>query len=370
MKLLRSILLVGWAALLVSCDGGPTDPVDRIVAGIDFAELFAPPLASEVSAILAEWETRDTSSQNVVVEAESTISTGIDQATLRIISHTVGGARHFGAVLVPQGAEAGSLPVLMFLHPGDGGLDIDEALPLLPLLLGGDLGRFVFVAPAFRSEAIRSEEMLFQSEGDPSPWDFDVDDALALLNVVRETTPEADGERVATLGFSRGATVAMLMAARDPRIDSIVAFHGPTDFMGPFAQEIIEEALLGAPRDLAGLETLDNRFLQPLRRSELSIADVRLELVRRSPVYFAERLPDLQVHHGTADDVVPVSEAERLAEVMHGLGRVEPEFEVFLYEGGTHTPLSLGGSIERARSFISRLLSLSAAVGAEWVGRR
>ncbi len=84
---------------------------------------------------------------------------------------------------------------------------------------------------------------------------------------------------------------------------------------------------------------------------------MRPELVRRSPVYFADRLPDLQIHHGTADEVVPVGEAERLIEVMVALGRGEPDFESYLYPGGTHNPLTLSGSIPRSQSFLGRLLA-------------
>ncbi len=120
---------------------------------------------------------------------------------------------------------------------------------------------------------------------------------------------------------------------------------------------MVEEALLGQPRDLPGLEQLDRDFLQPLRRGDLAITDVRPEILRRSAVYFADRLPPLQVHHGMADETVPVGEAERLIEVMQGLGREAPGFEFYLYEGGTHDPLSLTGSIPRARAFLGRLLS-------------
>ncbi len=89
----------------------------------------------------------------------------------------------------------------------------------------------------------------------------------------------------------------------------------------------------------------------------LTIEDVWPELLRRSPVYFADRLPQLQGHHGTLDVVVDVSQAERLIEVMEQLGRSEPEFEFYLYEGGTHNPLSLPGSIDRSAEFLSRLFA-------------
>jgi dipeptidyl aminopeptidase/acylaminoacyl peptidase len=217
---------------------------------------------------------------------------------------------------------------------------------------------FVFVAPSFRSEPLIYDGTTYLSEGAPSPWDRDVDDALALLSVTLSgLVPEADPGRVGVIGFSRGANVALLMAERDTRIDLVVEFFGPTDFFGPFAQDVVEEALRGQLRDLPGLDYLNTQFIQPLKRGELTIADVRPELVRRSPVLYAGRLPPLQVHHGTDDEVVPVGEAERLIEVMQGLGRGEPEFEYYIYEGGTHNPLTLSGSLERTRDFAGRLLS-------------
>jgi len=183
---------------------------------------------------------------------------------------------------------------------------------LLPFVLEDDLDDYVFVIPSFRAERLTFGGVNYLSDGPPSPWDRDVDDALALLNVAVATTPEADDTRVGVIGFSRGACVAMLMAERDPRIDVVVEFFGPTDFFGPFVQEVTREALLGTLRDLPGLAYLNNTLIQPLKNGDLTIDEVRLEMVRRSPVYFAELLPQLQVHHGTADNTVPVGEAERL----------------------------------------------------------
>ena len=238
----------------------------------------------------------------------------------------------------------------------DGGVDFDDTISQLPFLLGADLQDYVFIAPSFRAEPLVFDGTTYQSAGPASPWDRDVDDALALINVVAATTPEADLDQIGVVGFSRGACVALLMAVRDPRIDLVVEFFGPTDFFGPFVQDVLEEALLGSLRELPALETLYEQFILPLKNGEITIADMRPELVRRSPVYFADRLPQLQVHHGTADETVPVGEAERLIEVMMGLGRSEPEFEWYLYEGGGHDPL-LPGAIGRTRDFLSRLVS-------------
>ncbi len=354
-----SLLLLATAGLLLSsgCDDSAVAPEDRIVEGVNFTELFAEPSSAEVNAMLAEWASRDVSARSVQVVATSSETVGTTQATLRILSHEVDGAQHYGAVLVPENAQLGSLPVLMYAHGGDGGVDVDDLLALLPPFLGDDLEQFVFVAPSFRAEPLVFDGVTYLSEAGPSPWDRDVDDALALIESVLSETPEADPTRIGILGFSRGAGVGLLMAVRDPRIDVVVEFFGPTDFFGPFVQDVVEEALQGSPRDLPGLAHLDSTFIQPLKRAEFTIADMRPELLRRSPVYFADRLPQLQVHHGTADDIVPVGEAERLIAVMQGLGRGAPDFEAYLYEGAGHDPLSMLASIPRTRSFLERLLA-------------
>ncbi len=349
-------------SFLSACGDSVTAPNDDIVEGVNLAELFARPTSAEIAIVDADWAGRDPAAQAVEVVVTRPVTLGVTPTTLQIVSHLVDGARHYGAVLAPDGKPAASLPLLIYTHGGDGGIDIDDLLPLLPFVLGGLQDDFVLLAPSFRSETLVFEGTAYPSAGTPSPWDRDVDDALALLNVaLTGMAPAADPDRIGVLGFSRGAAVALLMAIRDPRIDLVVEFFGPTDFFSPFARGVFEEALRGNPRDLPGLDALDAQFIQPLKRGALSIAEVRLAMLRRSPVYFADRLPDLQVHHGTEDDVVPVSEAERLIEALLGLGRGEPTFQHFIYEGGTHDPRALVGSISRTRAFLGRLTASSVA---------
>lgn len=342
--------------LLLSACGDAAGPAeDRIVAGVNLTALFAPPTSAEIAQVLDDWSGRDVSAQGVAIVKTSGVTVGGGAATVHIVSHTVGGVRHYGAILVPSGASRGSLPVLVVTHGGDHGVNLDDALVLLGIGFGDARDDFVFVVPAFRSEPLVFEGTRYLSEGEPSPWDRDVDDALALLSAAIDVAPAADAGRLGVLGFSRGACVALLMAIRDPRIDVLVEFSGPTDFFGAFAQEVATEALLGRPPDLPGVDYLNARLIQPLKNGALTIQDVRPELLRRSPVYFADRLPQLQVHHGTADDVVPVGEARRLIEVMRAQGRRRPEFESYLYAGGGHDASTLPGSIERTIEFLGRL---------------
>jgi dipeptidyl aminopeptidase/acylaminoacyl peptidase len=206
---------------------------------------------------------------------------------------------------------------------------------LITLLLGEQVRNFVYVVPSFRSERLTVGSATWLSQGPASPWDRDVDDALALLDVALQRVPEADASRIGVLGVSRGGGVGLLMAIRDARIDAVLTLAGPTDFMGPWVRGLTEDALRGQLRPLPGMRVLDERYIQPLRRGELSEAGFRLELIRRSPVLWAARLPRVQVHHGTADDVVPVEQAEALRTAVQRVGgRTGDEF--FLYPGAGH----------------------------------
>ena len=146
----------------------------------------------------------------------------------------------------------------------------------------------------------------------------------------------------------------MLAGIRDERIENIVAFFGPTDFFDDWARQIVREAALGRPRNLTGVAHLDSTFIQPYMRGEIEIAEVRLELVRRSSVLFAEDLPAVQLHHGDADDTVSVTQAYSMIRAMEALGRVPPEFEAFIYEGAGHNLFDLTDAIARALAFLGR----------------
>ncbi|MCY3778099.1 MAG: hypothetical protein OXH11_19150, partial [Candidatus Aminicenantes bacterium] len=186
-------------------------------------------------------------------------------------------------------------------------------------------------------------------------------DALALLNVALELTPQAKPEGVSIIGGSRGAGVAMLAGIRDERIENIVAFFGPTDFYDDWVRQIVREAALGRPRKLTGVAYMDSTFVQPYLRGEIEMAELRLELVRRSSVLFAEDLPAVQLHHGDSDQTVAVSQAYSMIRAMEALGREPPEFEAFIYEGGGHDLFGLRGAIERGVGFLRRALGWDGA---------
>jgi len=355
----RRFFLVLPAILLTvaGCELSSSFEDDRVVAGVNLTEVFAEPTNTEVQTILAEWSGRSPQATDVEVILTQTISLNANPATVRIVSHSVDGVLHYGAIVSPDNLAPGSTPILVYSHGGDDGVSIDNEFLLLVSLFSDISDQFVYVIPSFRDETLEFEGSEWRSQGPASPWDRDVDDALSLIEVAKELEPGADGERVAVLGFSRGAGVGMLMSARSESIDGVLDFFGPTDFFGPFVQDVTTEILEGQPRNLPGLDYLADEFVIPYRDGLLGLEAIRLELVRRSPAIFAEKIARLQVHHGTADQTVPVSQAERLIIAMQQAGRAAPSFESFLYEGGEHNPFTLEGSFSRSKTFLLEFIA-------------
>lgn len=318
--------------------------------------LFAPVDESELSAVRSDWAGRDLSPAGGTVELEEAHSLGGTPATVRIVSHRVDGVRHYGAIVAPRVAGAERLPILVFAHGGDTGVSVEDALLIPTFILGELRDDFVYVIPSYRDEPLGYRDRTWRSEGPASPWDRDVDDALSLVNLAMETSPEAASDRYFVVGFSRGGGVALLMGVRDPRIEGIVTFFGPTDFRDDWARDIARLLVTGVTVDLPGVEYLRTTYVVPWWSGDLSIQDARLALIRRSAVLFARDLPALQVHHGDMDGEVSVTQAESLMRAMEEIGRGAPEFEAFIYPGGTHDINALPGAIPRGLDFLRRLV--------------
>ncbi len=408
-SLLRSRLgalpvLLALVLSLPACDsgngGGEEVETDQIVNGVNFTRLFAPPTDAETAAVRADWAGRNTTSSAATIRGTATV----DGASVTVVEHTVtatggGTVTHYGVIRVPSGA-SGELPILMVHHGGDDGFSIDAAdrggtptsntgvrqfATAFPTLASST----VQVFPVYRSETISTTGYPtlggpFTAGGTESPWDYDVDDSIALLSAVQGLALFAstiDEDRVGAIGLSRGANTAALQSIRDTRVDALVDYYGPTDFVNPGAITLAT-VLLAPPSPanagaftLPGAQFLFDNILNPLRNADGSVnpnadyAGARLAVVRRSASAFQESLPNTQVHHHFQDGVVPVafSQAFEAAASQAGGG----SFEVFYYgtQGGAtsgvfHAPeLSpdMQASIPRVQAFFSSQLSGAAA---------
>ena len=347
-SLARALILGLWVAL-AGCGGDGQDALmenmairDALIAqGIDPEMLLAPPTPTERAAVRADWATRDLSPQDVFEEAVFNLSDG---ATLRVISHTVHGERHVGAIVIPAHADGSqSLPVMLNLY-GFGP-------PFVTTIPDGDpwgfMRRFITVIPSYRGETLKFGDQQWPSEGDR--YDFcngAADDALALLHVALAIIAEADPTRIGAYGVSRGANVAMSIAARDPRIQYVVAIAGVTDYLQ--TTQLAHHNLI---------INYDKTFTRDLLAGSATAAQARHHMLSCSPLHFAEQLPFTQLHHGTADRLVPVDHTEWLIADMAHMGRAEPEFEAFLYQDVGHAFMGATDLLNRrARRFFQPLI--------------
>ena len=131
-------------------------------------------------------------------------------------------------------------------------------------------------------------------------WMETVRDAIGYVS----QRQEVDAERIALLGFSLGAYLALSVAAHDTRVRAVVEFSG------------------GVPEELE---------------------------------HQVRRLPPILVLHGFRDDVVPVSEADRLRALLERTGT---EYEAHIYPDAGHgfSTFTLLDAGTRTLAFLDRHL--------------
>lgn len=358
MKGYQQIFYIFILLFLFNCEDSGTNSVEDlysgIIEGVDFDQLFAEPTSSELDAIYEEWE-----SNSIPVTSYTILDTlyaliGSDLHDLHIVSHTNDtGILHYGAVISPTDTTLDKYPILFYNHGGDEGVDINAFISTLTF--APDLQelseQFYIVIPSYRSESLIVDKT-YTSTGTPSPWDKDIDDCSGMLSLVETLYPDVDMENVNVVGLSRGAGVAMLWAARDDRIKRVINFFGPTDLISDWTKEITYEALNGNLVELPGLDYLDENIIQPLKNNTLSINEARHELIKRSPVYFLQEMLPIQVHHGMEDEIVPVSQAERIIQKANELSLTDSEFQSYLYENSGHDQYTFIKGIDEMYEFI------------------
>jgi hypothetical protein len=293
-------------------------------------KVFAPPTAAEIKAAEADWAKRDLAPKNVQEVTSGEIDLGQTKATVKIISHTVHGFKHYGAIVIPAGTEKGLFPVILDLKgvsPDFFPLNLGRLMS--PRILGDKQGAFIYVVPSFRGEILQFGGKEYKSEGDPTDsWDGATDDALTFLNVALSITAQADSSRIAAFGKSRGGALALLAGIRDSRIKKVVSWSGPADFFrlmgegGWWQKEVVSEALLrrAKPEDDGGQFVAT--FLAKAVDGKKTLAEVRRLMIQSSALYFARRLPKAQAYYGVEDGMVPVRNGRELENAAKSIGKV------------------------------------------------
>lgn len=317
---------------LIGCGGGnePSGELDPSLS-------FAAPSQSELEVITADWQQRDLSvhdSDLVIHDA-----TPGDYEVL-IIRHRMGASSHYGAITIPTNAAARSVPVVVH---ADGLAQDNPPVNLdLHLQMAGELLRgVVYVIPAFRGRTLLYKGVSYPSDGDfCDAYDGATDDAIAMLNVVETSVDAANMERVMVRGGSRGGTIALLMAVRDPRVDIALAIAAPVDFN--------RLELRARYAEQFRCQFLANRSADQSRRIILA----------SSPVHFPvpATVKKVSIFHGNVDAVVPLWNATEMAAHLDDLG-VPVDLHVF--EGYGHEDLNSSPEFRSAqRAVVGELFSV------------
>ncbi|HVE55677.1 MAG TPA: hypothetical protein VNB22_02550 [Pyrinomonadaceae bacterium] len=309
-------------------------------------DLFKPPTPREIKEIEAGWAKRDLAPRNVKEEASGKLDLGFTQATVRIISHSVHGQKHYGAIIVPDGIGKAA-PVILDLKGVSWDyfpLNLNDIIS--PKILGEEQKNFIYFVPAFRGEVINFDAKEYISEGDRTDsWDGATDDALAFLNAALSITSQAAANRICAFGKSRGGSVALLAGIRNPKIKSVLDWAGPVDWFelmgtgGWTQKEIATDALFNkaTPKEDGG--QFIERFLAKSveGKNKLLLREVRLKMLASSPLYFARKLPPrLQIHYGIEDEMVPFANGQQLAQAIRSQKRKASMFEAFFYPNAGH----------------------------------
>lgn len=374
-------ILVLFALFSCSTDKGSVGVGDFAARSEILDSMFAPPTEAERSELRTRYFGKlDYRAISPEILLRDTIPFNSDSSELWIVVHESGNARHYGAVLFPMGKQD-SLPVLLFCHWGDAGVDVGEDVASVLDRVASLPSSFVIVIPSFRSEPLSYGDSTWVSTGEPSPWKDDVLDALRLVAAaeslaVAQDRPLFKQANRRSIGFSRGGGVALLASLHDSRIERVVDFFGPTDFYGEFVQGVVDTLLQGGEIALPGAEFLDTSLVDGLQNNRITMAEVRRELLLRSPARFAADLPLVQIQHGTADTVVPVSQAYALEQALKSdAPATYAESEVIIHEGSGHSPWLVLKGAQAAEDFLvegfplSRRISPASADLEVWVPR-
>jgi dienelactone hydrolase len=307
----------------------------------NFEQLLSPPRAAELQRVDQDWRQKSWVVDDVTPVGVTAVPMGRDHFEARLYTHTLNGARRCGVVVIPPGAARKSLAGLLDIgdvrwdYPDR---DLSRGL-YLARVFGSRAAEFGVVIPCARGMAIRIGEFRVEAEGDRrDAWEGMAEDAIAFLSAALSVTPEIDAERVGAYGYSRGGGVALIVGQRDTRIKAVLDFAGPTDWFSAMGRpgQNWPERLEQAYRDPAlEPDTRESQYLDWFvrGRESLPLSTLRRRLAGASPLYFTNKLPPVQVHHGEDDRPVPVRNATAVRD------RLQPGDEsrrVFIYPGVGH----------------------------------
>jgi dipeptidyl aminopeptidase/acylaminoacyl peptidase len=227
--------------------------------------------------------------------------------------------------------------------------DRDEHLPALVICHGIPAGvkgpedrGYPLLAERFCREGFLTMIFNFRGAGssegnfDLLGWARDLEGGLDFLSSRREVDPK----RIFVLGFSGGAAVAIYVAAHRDEVAALVSCASPAEFSGLTDGPSLDD-FLAHTRNVGIVRDPD---FPP------SMEDWRKSFQTVKPIDWIDKIPPrpILLLHGTKDEVVKVTHAQRLYQ------RVEGRAEIFLLEGGGHRLRVDERAMEKAMEWLKK----------------
>lgn len=236
-----------------------------------------------------------------------------------------GGATLAGTLTVPRQSET-PLPAIILLS-GSGPQDRDSYAPI-----GGGWRPFREIADVLSSRGVAVLRYDDRGVGG-STGDFasgtertGADDAMAALTFLR-TRPDIDADRIAVLGHSQGARVAMLVAAEDERLAALVVMAGAADPRAAVRAQTLwtlEHTDEGAALSRDSVLSVVDRQMD-----SLAVSGER-EVFRWDAASLArETTAPVAILQGATDRQVPADQADALATLFRDAGNEDVTVHVF-----------------------------------------
>ncbi len=211
----------------------------------------------------------------------------------RDFTYDVDGITVAGFYVMPKSAQGKKLPVVVYNRGGNAGFGAVKFATKINFL--GELANegYLVIGSQYRGAS-----RFIKNNGQDEFGGADVNDVIAITELAK-TIPEANTDKMAMIGWSRGVMQTYRAATHLPGLSAIVAIAGNSD---------IEKALAWRP----AMEKVYNKRVPDFKKNR------QQEMEKRSVIKWLDKLPEAPILlvHGDKDKRVNVEQSQAFAETL------------------------------------------------------